>query len=161
RPSARREALWKTHRSYFTQLLNEPVPMLDGLTPRTAAQDLARRPQLTEFLKAHLHHLDTVNRRDGLDLDIDWVLDELGFPGLRSPFQAFRLSWRSPVRSFWAIQPLHCIPGLDVSAARQSQERINLLVMHQGCRQYQEVRRFLAAVNKAGQVDIPQIMLPR
>ncbi len=79
----KRQAAWAAHRSYFTQLLDEPVPMLGGLTPRAVAQDPARRAQLVDWLKAHLHHLDVINRRDGLDLHIDWVLDELGVTELK------------------------------------------------------------------------------
>jgi hypothetical protein len=63
--------------------LDDAVPALGDLTPRAAAQDPASRAKLIEWLKEHLRHLDQVNRRDGLDLHIDWFLDELGVPELK------------------------------------------------------------------------------
>jgi hypothetical protein len=80
---AKRKALWERHTQHYQQLLGEALPMLDGLTPRQAAQNAALRPRLVEWLKGHLHHIDSVNRRDGLDLNLDWAMDELGVPELK------------------------------------------------------------------------------
>src|SRR5262249_35913483 len=79
----RRKTFWKAHSAHYQRLLDETVPDLQGLTPRAAAQNPKMRPALVQWLKGHLHHLDTLNRRDGLDLNIDWVLDELGVPELK------------------------------------------------------------------------------
>jgi hypothetical protein len=81
--AAQRETIWSEHREHYNKLLADPVPELKGLTPRAAAQDSNVRPDLIEWLKKHLHHLDSINRQHGLDLDIDWCLDELQVPELK------------------------------------------------------------------------------
>jgi hypothetical protein len=82
-PEMHRNILLEAHKRHYTKLLDDPVPALDNKTPRAAAQEPAFRPKLIEWLKAHIRHIDLMNQRDGLSLDINWVLDELGVPELK------------------------------------------------------------------------------
>ena len=82
-PELRRQELREEHRKDFAKLLDVPMRHLGGATPRVAAKDPSLRPKLVDWLKAQLHHLDEVNRRHGLDLDLDAALDELEVPELK------------------------------------------------------------------------------
>jgi hypothetical protein len=58
--------------------------MLDGKTPRQAAKNVKLRPKLLELMKLHLNGIERRNRMDTcLDLNIDWVVDELGLDELK------------------------------------------------------------------------------
>jgi len=82
-PDAKAVFPQKIFRKRYEELLDNTVPALDNKTPRQAAQDPAFRPRLLEFLKGHIHNLDVRNREEGLNLNIDWFLDELNVPELK------------------------------------------------------------------------------
>lgn len=73
----RRCEIEEAHRRHYEKFMDEPVPALDGKSPRAAAVDPAMRPQLVELMKGHLHGLERRCREDRLQLDINWVLDAL------------------------------------------------------------------------------------
>lgn len=77
------EQLLREHEERYRQFLDHALPELEGLTPRQAAADPNRRPRLVAVLKTHLHNLDLRNRREAVQLSIDWVLDELGLAELK------------------------------------------------------------------------------
>lgn len=58
--------------------------MLENVTPREAARHSALRPRLIELMKIHIHGLDDINRKEGLQLSLDWLLEELGIDELRA-----------------------------------------------------------------------------
>jgi hypothetical protein len=58
--------------------LDEPVPALEGQTPRAAAFNPALRPTLIQLLKARVRQQDEENLRTGRSDDINWLLRELG-----------------------------------------------------------------------------------
>lgn len=76
-PEVRRQALAEKHLQHYRTFLDESVPALSGLTPRAAAADPEKRPLLVELMKQHLNGLEQRNRDDGLDLKLDWLLEEL------------------------------------------------------------------------------------
>ena len=41
------------------------------------------RPKLIELIKSHLGHIDTMNLEKGFDINIDWIVDELGLDELK------------------------------------------------------------------------------
>jgi hypothetical protein len=82
-PEVKRHAIEQAHKQHYDKLLDDPVPALGGQTPRAAAQDPAQRQKLVDWLKGHVHQVDAINRREGLNLNIDWVLDALGVPELK------------------------------------------------------------------------------
>ena len=84
-PESRRLTLERMERLRWEKLLDSPASMLRGITPRAAAKDPAMRERLTEFLKGQFYYMVRRNREEGLELNADWVLDELGFPELRQP----------------------------------------------------------------------------
>jgi hypothetical protein len=79
----RKAALRQEHERHYREFLDQPIDVLGGKTPREAAQDLAWRPKLIEVIKSHLYGIAVRNRDDGLDLEINSILDSLGLAELR------------------------------------------------------------------------------
>lgn len=78
-----KEALKSFYEDRYRKFPDEPVPMLKNATPREASRQISLRPQLIELMKMHIHHLEEINRKDGLQLSLDWLLEELRIPELR------------------------------------------------------------------------------
>jgi hypothetical protein len=57
----------------YRAILDDHIPALDGHTPRECTRDPARRAALIEWMKGHLHQIESNNRRDSTHLSIDWV----------------------------------------------------------------------------------------
>lgn len=72
------ELLQSVMRSHYEKFLREPVPALDGLTPREAAARPDMRGRLVDLMKGHLQSVDDLGRRQGIAHDIGWVLEDLG-----------------------------------------------------------------------------------
>ena len=73
----------EAHKGRFVQLLEQPTADLDEFTPRAAARDGTLRPKLFDWLKGQIQYAEIVRRREGLDFNLDWMLDELGAPELK------------------------------------------------------------------------------
>lgn len=73
-----KELIQKSHKSHYNNLLDEKIPMIDNMTPREAANIPAMRPKLIELFKLHINGIERDNKDRGFDLNIDWVLKELG-----------------------------------------------------------------------------------
>jgi hypothetical protein len=88
-PEVRAEVLSKFHEQHYRQFMDSPAPMLENKTPRQAAKNKILRPKLIDLMKLHVHGIEQRNHEDPcLNLDIDWVLDELGLGELkRNPRQ--------------------------------------------------------------------------
>lgn len=82
-PEIERELLQKMHKRHYTIFLDDKIPALDDMTPRVTAADPQMRPKLIELMKQHIKGIEKENRDRGLDLNIDWVLDELALPELK------------------------------------------------------------------------------
>jgi hypothetical protein len=82
-PEIARELLQKMHKRHYTIFLDDKIPALDNMTPRQAASDPQMRPRLIELMKQHLKGIEIQNKERGLDLNIDWVLDELSLQELK------------------------------------------------------------------------------
>jgi len=80
---AKREIMQQFHRRHYEKFLDDGIPMLEGMTPRQAASSPEMRPRLIELMKLHLHGIEERSRGDGLDLDLNWVLDELRLEELK------------------------------------------------------------------------------
>lgn len=76
------ELLKSVMRSHYEKFLREPVPALDGLTPREAAARPDMRGRLVDLMKGHLQSVDDLGRRQGIAHDIGWVLEGLGLDEL-------------------------------------------------------------------------------
>lgn len=70
-------------REHYTKFLDDSVPALHGMSPREAAKDPAMRPLLLELMKAHICSIEAQNKNRGLQISIDWVLEELGLLELK------------------------------------------------------------------------------
>jgi hypothetical protein len=66
-------------------LADQPVPALEGATPRQAASDAALRPRLLELMKAQVRQLDRENLKTGRRDDINALLRELGLVEIDFP----------------------------------------------------------------------------
>jgi hypothetical protein len=67
------------------RFLDEPVPALDGRTPREAAVLPILRPKLVELMKARVRQIDERNLKTGRNDDINPTLRELGLLELDVP----------------------------------------------------------------------------
>jgi len=67
---------------HYRRFLDEPVPAIDGWTPRDAAASPAMRPHLIELMKEHVNGMERRARQEGIRIDIAWVLEELGLTEL-------------------------------------------------------------------------------
>ncbi|MBI3316771.1 MAG: hypothetical protein HYZ85_02035 [Candidatus Omnitrophica bacterium] len=72
-------------REHYTKFLDDSVPALKGMSPREAAKDPAMRPALLELMKEHIRGIENQNKKQGLQISLDWVLEELGLLELKSP----------------------------------------------------------------------------
>ncbi|HNV00650.1 MAG: hypothetical protein KA191_05620 [Verrucomicrobia bacterium] len=77
-PDAAQKALAEQHLRDYRGFLDAGIAALDGLSPRAAAADPEKRPRLIELMKQHLVILEQRNRDQGLNLTLDWALEELG-----------------------------------------------------------------------------------
>lgn len=64
---------------------DEPVPALDGHTPREAASNPALRPRLIQLMKSHVRGVDEENLQKGGHSDINPLLRELGLHEIDFP----------------------------------------------------------------------------
>lgn len=69
---------------HYRALLDQPVPMLGGVSPRAAAETAKGREKLVDWIK----HLENSSARHDADsplgsYDVSWMWDELGVAGLR------------------------------------------------------------------------------
>ncbi len=64
--------------SHYQNLLDEPLSALDLATPRQASEDFQLRPKLVTWAKELLLQIDRFNLYEGEQVDLNWILDELG-----------------------------------------------------------------------------------
>ncbi|MFH1313706.1 MAG: hypothetical protein ABIJ00_10850 [Candidatus Eisenbacteria bacterium] len=81
-PEVQAEMMKKFYEERYTRFLDEPVPALDGMTPREASRRPEARPMLIELMKDHLSGIESMNRDEGADISIDFALKELGLEEL-------------------------------------------------------------------------------
>lgn len=72
-------------REYLRDYADQPVPALDGKTPRQAAGDPALRKKLLHLLKPLVRRIDEANLRTGRTDDINGLLRELGLAEIGFP----------------------------------------------------------------------------
>ncbi|MDA0323927.1 MAG: hypothetical protein O2923_14595 [Verrucomicrobia bacterium] len=77
------ELMKQVLRNHYQKFMDEPVPMIDNLTPRQAAADPEMRPRLIELMKLHIHGVEERARDENLAFDLDWVVKELGLTELQ------------------------------------------------------------------------------
>jgi hypothetical protein len=82
-PEAEKAVMEKMYKKLYSDFLDVPVPMLDGMTPREASGIPAMRPILVELMKGHLHGIDKMRIQKGIEYDPGWMLDELGLEELK------------------------------------------------------------------------------
>ena len=83
-PEVQAEILSEFQERHYRQFMDSPVPMLENKTPRQAAYNKRLRPKLIDLMKLHIQGIEKRNREEPfLNLDIDWVLDELELKELK------------------------------------------------------------------------------
>lgn len=83
-PALARKAMQAFYEDRYRKFADEPVPMLENATPREASRRKALRPRLIELMKIHIQGIEETNQKQGTQISLDWLLDELGIPELRS-----------------------------------------------------------------------------
>jgi hypothetical protein len=71
--------------TYYRTYADRPLGLLEGLSPRAASANAALRPRLIELMKKHVPGLDQTRREQGLDLDLNGLLQELGLTEIVFP----------------------------------------------------------------------------
>jgi hypothetical protein len=81
--AARRQQIEAAHQDRSRTFLDEPLPALEGLSPRVAATKPELRPRLVELMKGYLQRVARQNHDEGMSLNLDPALDELGLSELK------------------------------------------------------------------------------
>jgi hypothetical protein len=87
---SKEEMLADVEQAHLRAFPDQPVPALDGRTPREAARDPAMRPRLVRLMKSHVRGHDEENLRTGGTGDINWLLRDLGLDELDVPAPPLR-----------------------------------------------------------------------
>jgi hypothetical protein len=66
------------YRDMYRHFADEPLQALGGLTPRDAAGIPEKRAQLMRLMKRHVRDVDRRRRQEGLDFDLNPLLEDLG-----------------------------------------------------------------------------------
>ena len=82
-PEIEARLLKRFYEKHYSDFLDLPVPMLDDMTPREASNAPAMRPILIELIKQHINGIDRMCAAKGLDVDISWIVDDLGLDELK------------------------------------------------------------------------------
>ncbi len=77
-PEVETQMLGKVLHRHFTEWLDQPVPALNGQTPRAASRDPRLRPKLIQLLRETENHQDHARREGRGWYDIGWLWKELG-----------------------------------------------------------------------------------
>jgi hypothetical protein len=79
------EIMRRTRESYVKTFADTPVPCLDGKTPRQAAACRPLRPKLISLMKRIVRSHDEENLKQGIQVDINGLLRELGLDEINFP----------------------------------------------------------------------------
>ncbi|MBL7072256.1 MAG: hypothetical protein ISS33_00595 [Candidatus Omnitrophica bacterium] len=82
-PEEEEKILQAFYENKYRKFIDENIPMIDNKTPRQAAKEPGLRPKLIELIKSHINSLEKMNRQKSINLNIDWVLDELGLSEMK------------------------------------------------------------------------------
>ncbi len=82
-PEIEAQLLNRFYEKRYSDFLDVPVPMLNDMTPREASHTPAMRMKLIELIKIHLNGIDKMRVEKGLEVDINWIVDELGLDELK------------------------------------------------------------------------------
>jgi hypothetical protein len=78
------EFMIQFYEKHYQKFLDDKIPAIDDMTPREAMNDPDMRPRLIELMKGHVRNIDSVAKEKGINLNIDWVVEELGLYELLS-----------------------------------------------------------------------------
>jgi len=84
-PSHQKPSMQTVTESSYRDFADTAIPLLDDRSPRDAASDPLLRPHLIELMKIHLASIDQQRRSDGLDFDLNPLLEELGLREIIQP----------------------------------------------------------------------------
>ena len=83
-PEINRQLMKTFYKKHYSGFVDEPLPMLDDMTPREASRIPSMRPKLIELVKLHIHGMDKMCKEKGFKIiDLDWIVDELGLDELK------------------------------------------------------------------------------
>lgn len=117
-------------------LMDKGIPALGGLTPREAARSAESRGVLRDWAKGCLSSMESMRESQGLDLGLDWMLEELGLEDLktaRGPVAPARGGW-------WRV--------LDSEEASEAMRAAIANAQSPGMELYPEVVEFWQGIGK-------------
>jgi hypothetical protein len=79
------EAAAHAMRQAVRRWIDEPVPMLEGMSPRAAAKVPRLRPALLHLVKGEIRMHDQRNLEGGFSEDINWLASDYGLAGRARP----------------------------------------------------------------------------
>lgn len=77
-PEQQKMVLTQFYEMRYRAFLDEKVPALDNMTPLEAAGNSSMRLRLIELMKGHVNRVESDAQEKKIDINIDWVLEELG-----------------------------------------------------------------------------------
>lgn len=77
-PELEKQIVAEFYSKQYKTFADEPVPMLNNMTPREASKIPAMRGKLVELMKIHLSGLERQKREKGVDVDLKSLIRELG-----------------------------------------------------------------------------------
>lgn len=83
--SSQEDVLKATFEAQDRAWLDTALQPLGGLTPRQAARDPAHRPALIRMMKSRVRQCDEHNLAEATDLDVNWMIEELGLEEILLP----------------------------------------------------------------------------
>jgi hypothetical protein len=108
--------------------VDKSLPKLDGATPREAARDPEKRPEVIRLVKPMIRSLDQDALKNGEVADIDWIYDELDLeeirataPPLREPQEKQTFEGPSLNRPVLAPIPSRELTDIDEVYEREDQ----------------------------------------
>lgn len=81
-PAVRAELTEKFYADHYAKFIDDPIPALDGMTPREASRDPEARQRLVELMKEHVHSIAQMNREQSCAFSLSSLLKELGLDEL-------------------------------------------------------------------------------
>lgn len=82
---SREDVLKSTFETHDRAWLDTTLEPLGGLTPRQAAQNPVHRPALVRMMKSRVRQCDEHNLAEATDLDVNWMIEELGLKEILFP----------------------------------------------------------------------------
>ena len=83
-PDKQQRTALDAYAAMYENFIDNPIPALDGQTPRCASKKPLLRGRLLRLMQTHIRNCDQKRREEGVDIDLNPLLRELGLDELVS-----------------------------------------------------------------------------